>query len=80
MVLASDFLVVFALCHIPENIGPLWWRSYVITTSSIGNPHSLHKHVFLKIAFAPIGLALEEIGKSKIISLSLSLSLAVNRP
>ena len=30
--------------------------------SSIGNCHSLHKHVFCKIVFAPIGLALEEIG------------------
>ena len=29
MVLASEFLVVFALWHIPENIGSLWWRSFL---------------------------------------------------
>ena len=29
MVLASEFLVVFALWHILENIGSLWWRSFL---------------------------------------------------
>ena len=33
--------------------------------SSIGNRHSRHKHVFRKLVFAPIGLALEGIGKSR---------------
>ena len=33
--------------------------------SSIGNRHSRHKHVFRKVVFAPIGLALEGIGKSR---------------
>ena len=37
----------------------------VVQVSSIGNRHSRHKHVFRKVVFAPIGLALEGIGKSR---------------